>query len=218
MTTTRTIAALYVEHGGTYYGLDGVEPWGLPERDARRYDGPHPVVAHPPCERWGPFWSGGPMAHKVGNQRRMGDDDGCFREAIRAVRAFGGVIEHPKGSKAWDVYGVRKPTKDMGWIQADEWGGHTCYVEQGAYGHRAKKPTWLYVCGVPRSALPELTWSAPGHRIWFGGDGYRTAEERAWMREQGVVGNGKYMPKRERAATPVQFRDLLIALARSVGG
>jgi len=42
-----------VEHGGTYYGLDGVEPWGLPEKDARDYPGPHPVVAKVPLEDMG---------------------------------------------------------------------------------------------------------------------------------------------------------------------
>jgi hypothetical protein len=46
------IAALYVESGGAYFGLDGVGPGGE-ARDARTYKGPHPVVAHPPCQRWG---------------------------------------------------------------------------------------------------------------------------------------------------------------------
>ena len=53
------IAALYVQERGCYVGLDGVDPW--PEsRDARSYAGPYPVVAHPPCERWGRYWGGGP--------------------------------------------------------------------------------------------------------------------------------------------------------------
>lgn len=45
------IAALYVETGGVYFNLDGVDPWDK-ERDARKYNGPHPVVAHPPCFLW----------------------------------------------------------------------------------------------------------------------------------------------------------------------
>ncbi len=46
------IAALYVQEDGCYAGLAGVDPW--PEvRDARKYAGPHPVAAHPPCQRWG---------------------------------------------------------------------------------------------------------------------------------------------------------------------
>ena len=45
------IAALYVETNGVYYGLPDVDPWDE-ARDARLYDGPFPVVAHPPCPRW----------------------------------------------------------------------------------------------------------------------------------------------------------------------
>ena len=48
---TRTVAALYVQKGGAYYDLEGVDPWDE-QRDARLYAGPHPVVAHPPCSRW----------------------------------------------------------------------------------------------------------------------------------------------------------------------
>jgi len=47
----RTVAALYVQTDGVYYGLPGVDPWDE-ERDARTYVGPHPVVAHPPCQLW----------------------------------------------------------------------------------------------------------------------------------------------------------------------
>ena len=46
------IAALYVARAGTYFNLLDVDPWDE-IRDARLYDGPHPVVAHPPCQRWG---------------------------------------------------------------------------------------------------------------------------------------------------------------------
>lgn len=53
------IAALFVERDGAYYGIGGVDPWDQ-ERDARLYVGPHPVVAHPPCERWGRYWHGSP--------------------------------------------------------------------------------------------------------------------------------------------------------------
>lgn len=34
-------AALYVQRGGAYFGLDGVDPWDE-ARDARTYAGPHP--------------------------------------------------------------------------------------------------------------------------------------------------------------------------------
>lgn len=210
------VVALYVEHGGVYFGLDDVEPWALPEKDARQYDGPHAVVAHPPCERWGVFWSGGPSAHKAGRPRQLGDDGGCFRAAINAVRKFGGVIEHPRGTKAWEVFGIKKPKKNQGWIVADEHGGFTCCVDQGSYGHRARKPTWLYVNGLPREELPELKWVAEGYFPWIGGDGYKTTEDRRWAQEADIVGEGRYMPRKERARTPIPFRDLLLDIARRI--
>ncbi len=45
------VAALFVEAGGVYSNLAGVDPWDI-KRDARLYAGPYPVVAHPPCARW----------------------------------------------------------------------------------------------------------------------------------------------------------------------
>jgi hypothetical protein len=99
------IAALYVQPDGCYVGLEGVDPW--PEaRDARSYDGPHAVIAHPPCERWGRYWFGGPSARV---RRELGDDGGCFAAALASVRKWGGVLEHPEGSHAWRRFGISAP-------------------------------------------------------------------------------------------------------------
>lgn len=68
------IAALFVEEGGCYDGLNDVDPWPI-ARDARNYIGPHPVVAHPPCQRWGRFWHG---STRNPHQYKLGDDNGCF--------------------------------------------------------------------------------------------------------------------------------------------
>ena len=86
----RTIAALYVEKGGVYYGLDGVDPWDE-ERDARLYDGPHPVVAHPPCNVWGQL----APVNEARYGTPVGHDKGCFAAALEAVETWGGVLEHP---------------------------------------------------------------------------------------------------------------------------
>ena len=67
------VAALFVQRGGVYFDVEGVDPWDE-ERDARTYAGPYPVVAHPPCKRWGRYWGGGPSA-KV--PRLLGDVEGC---------------------------------------------------------------------------------------------------------------------------------------------
>src|SRR5688500_4949476 len=120
------IAALYVHTNGVYFGLEGVDPWDI-HRDARKYAGPHPVVAHPPCERWGRYWGGGPS---VSIPKRKGDDGGCFAHALEMVRRFGGVIEHPAASHAWHHFGLNVPPRFGHWVTADFCGGWTCCVEQ----------------------------------------------------------------------------------------
>lgn len=199
------IAALYVQRGGCYYGLPDVDPWDE-ARDARLYAGPHPVVAHPPCERWGRYWYGGPSARV---RRVNGDDNGCFAAALAAVRKWGGVLEHPEASAAWEAHGLHSPPKRGGWIVADWLGGWTCCVEQGAYGHRGRKATWLYANGV---VLPPLKWGrAPGEFVRLD-DGFHSAEERRRAIKRGVV---ERLSKPERAATPLPFRDLLLSIART---
>jgi hypothetical protein len=200
------IAALFVETGGVYYGLDNVDPWDI-ERDARLYAGPWPVVAHPPCQRWGRYWSGGPSV-KV--KRLKGDDGGCFARALASVREFGGVLEHPEASHAWRAFGLNAPPRHGGWVAADFHGGWTCCVEQGHYGHRARKATWLYAHGVE---LPVLRWGSCGKRDRLDG-GYHSTEERRAARASGV-GPSKRLSEFERLATPIPFRDLLISIAES---
>jgi len=200
------IAALYIETNGVYFGLPDVDPWDE-ARDARQYSGPWPVVAHPPCERWGRFWHGSTARP---HQYRLGDDGGCFAAALAAVRQFGGVLEHPKDSHAWRAFGLVAPPRDGGWIKADDWGGWTCCVEQGHYGHMANKATWLYANGVK---LPRLAWGRGEQRL------HPTALARygyAKARRIGMVAmvGGKFK-KQIRNATPVAFRDVLLAMANA---
>ena len=152
------LAALYVEAEGTYYNLPGVTTWDE-ARDARLYTGPHPVVAHPPCQRWGRFWHGSTAKP---HQYRLGEDGGCFAAALTAVRNYGGVLEHPAHSKAWDYFGLVRPKAGRGWTRADDFGGWTCQVEQGHYGHMSRKATWLYAVGTDR---PELNWTKGVQRL-----------------------------------------------------
>ncbi|MBU6249520.1 MAG: hypothetical protein KGN77_17445 [Xanthomonadaceae bacterium] len=198
------IAALYVERGGVYWDLPDVDPWDQ-ARDARLYAGPWPVVAHPPCDRWGRFWHGSP---RKPHQFRLGDDGGCFEAALAAVRAWGGVLEHPEASQAWRAFGLTQPPRVGGWVDADWHGGWTCRVEQGFYGHAARKATWLYACGVE---LPSLRWGNGKQRLdpkMVERHGYEYA------RRKGIVSMiGGKRKKEIRNATPIEFRDLLLSIA-----
>lgn len=205
------IAALYVETGGAYFNLPGVDPWDE-ARDARLYSGPHPVVAHPPCQRWGKLWAGQPLwIKRTGERKKKGDDGGCFAAALAAVRKWGGVIEHPWGSHAWPHFGLNVPPRSGGWIVADFEGGWTCCIEQGRYGHYARKPTLLLAYGCE---LPELDWGVGEPRLdpdVVARMGLKRAKR---LGEVGSRGGGK--DSSPRIGTPIPFRDLLISMALSV--
>ena len=194
------IAALYVETGGVYYGIDGVDPWDV-ERDARLYAGPWPVVAHPPCSRWCRL--AGLVEARWGHKR--GDDGGCFAAALDAVRTWGGVLEHPAYSDAWAAFDLPRPSRHGGW-QRGLCGGWSCHVEQCRYGHVAKKATWLYAFGTD---LPTLEW----------GSSLDTESEAlvSWCGNR--VRSGESRPRVGKAVasrSPLAFRDVLIEMARSV--
>lgn len=127
----RTVAALYVDEKGVYPTLDDVDCWSR-ERDARRYGGFDPVVAHPDCGPWSK------LRHLCTKQ-----DPTCGPRAVQQVRAFGGVLEHPEHSKLWEYSGLPRPED-----ATDAYGGRTYYVEQVWWGHQCVKPTWIYVVGV----------------------------------------------------------------------
>jgi hypothetical protein len=189
------IAALYVMQDGPYAGIPGVDLWDE-TRDARLYAGPHPVVAHPPCQRWGAMAAVN-YARWGGEHNRPGNDGGCFQSALDSVNKWGGVLEHPAKSRAWDEFGLLKPI-GIGWHRSiDAW---VCEVWQSAYGHRANKATWLYYCGV--NPPFELRWERPigTHQIGF--------QDRCGNRI-----NKPTLGKREANETPIAFRDELIKLA-----
>lgn len=190
-----TVAALYVEKGGVYWDLPDVDPWDI-DRDARAYTGPHPVVAHPPCARWSML--AGLVEHQYGYKK--GDDGGCFAAAVNSVREFGGVLEHPAHSAAFAHYDLPLPNAGGGW-QRGFCGGWSAHVEQVHYGHRAHKATWLYAVGVD---LPMLKWGKGESDVWVSYGDYDR------------YGHVERMGKKERRATPIPFRDLLLDMARSV--
>lgn len=191
------VAALFVQPDGCYSELPFVDAWDE-ERDARGYSGPLPVVAHPPCQLWGNLACVN-FARWGGEHNRPGNDGGCFAAAVNAVNKWGGVLEHPAGSRAFREHGLAKP-HGSGW-QGTLFGGYVCEVWQSAYGHRANKATWLYYVG--RLAPFELRWNRPvgTHQVGF-------------QDRRGKEQNKPTLNKREANATPIEFRDELIRLAR----
>lgn len=198
------ISALYVMPDGPY--AKDFDVWDE-SRDARKFKGPGPVIAHPPCERWGRYWGGGPMLQKTALQKLLGDDGGCFAHALWAVRSFNGVLEHPEASHAFKFFGLPIPKINGGWTEPDIYGGRSCCVAQGNYGHQAQKLTWLYGVNIN---FKELKWGkTPGlTRI---DPGYHSKEERARLVKTGIC---QRLSKRQRTLTPEPFRDLLVELVR----
>lgn len=192
------IAALFVERGGVYFGLEGVDPWDE-TRDARLYAGPHPVVAHPPCQRWGAMAAVN-YARWGGEHNRPGSDGGCFAAALHAVRTWGGALEHPAKSRAWPTFGLSSPSI-IGWQRCLD-GGWVCEVWQSAYGHRANKATWIYYVGEQPPLA--MDWSRPvgTHQVGF-------------YDQRGKDRNKPTLSPKEARATPISFRDQLLALARA---
>lgn len=153
------------------------------DRDARKWPGGTPCVAHPPCRAWGNFaWRAQPRS----------DEKALGLWAVDQVRRFGGVLEHPRGSKLWKA-------KELPLTGVDEFGGFTLSVNQFAWGHKALKPTFLYICGVSRDNLPPLprrnVGSRPTHYI---------ADK---------VEGQKFLSKRSREKTPVSLAHWLVEVA-----
>lgn len=121
-------------------------------RDARTYPGGLPVIAHPPCRAWG-------RLRQFAKPRP--DEKALALWAVDQVRQWGGVLEHPASSSLWPTVGL--PTGK----ERDKWGGFTLSVDQFWWGHRAKKRTWLYICGPDLAEVPviPLRFDAVTHTV-----------------------------------------------------
>lgn len=192
----RLVACLFLQPDSIYRRL----PWCLcfdKIKDARRYSGPYPVVAHPPCQLWGAMAKVN-YARYGGEHNRPGNDGGLFAFALAQVRRVGGVLEHPAKSKAWPAHGLIKP-RGAGWQQCLD-GGWVCEVWQSAYGHKANKATWLYCYGSPMPAR----WTRPAGSHQVG-----------WQDQRGKAKNKPTLSGQAAASTPLAFARYLVSIAQN---
>jgi len=184
---TEDVVALYVEPRGPYPKL--VREWYDEKRDARTYQGGKPVVAHPPC---GP-WSRLKHLHKKPEEAELG------LLAVEQVRKNGGVLEQPANSKLWDAAGLPRPGEHDAY-------GFSIVVDQCAWGHVARKTTWLYFVRVDKNLVDRTCRFGGTPTHWCSGS--RTAP-------RGPVPPGiKVCSKAQRNRTPLAFAEWLIEMAR----
>lgn len=91
---------------------------------------------------------------------------------------------------AWREYGLPRATR-YGWSSSFDDSGLATEIDQGTYGHRARKRTWLYAVGVAPCALD-------------------------WRPTRGYPVENMHTASGEAARTPLAFRDVLLDMARSV--
>ncbi|EYC51439.1 hypothetical protein AZ34_10360 [Hylemonella gracilis str. Niagara R] len=164
--------------------MPGVEAFDI-ERDARTYDGPYPVVAHPPCRSWG--------ALRHFSQPRA-DERNLARLAAALVREFGGVLEHPANSGLWRAQNLPRPGE-----ACDGYGGWTLPIQQWQWGHKAAKATWLYIVGCAPGDIPDMPPFRMGEPEFVVASSKKTRPE---------------ITKAEREHTPPALASWLVELAR----
>jgi len=132
------VAVLFARKDSNYKLIEGCDVWDA-DRDALLWPGGLPVVAHPPCRAWGR------LRHFA--KPREGEKY-LARFAVKNVRKWGGVLEHPFGSLLWS-------DQKLPYVgERDEFGGWTLPVHQYWWGHRAQKKTLLYIVGCDPKNIP----------------------------------------------------------------
>lgn len=179
-------SVLYARQDSVYKSLCS-DVWDI-DRDARHYNGPRPVVAHPPCRAWGRLRA---------FAKPRSDEKALAYHAVHAVRTWGGVLEHPTASTLWEAASLPLPGDGR-----DDFGGWSIQLPQFWFGHRAMKSTWLYVVGCQPRDIPDIPLvlgDAPMVVGLYSG------------RDKDNCRPG--ISKAEREATPVDFAVWLLDLA-----
>lgn len=189
------VSVLFAREDSIYKTMLECDVWDI-KRDALNFTGSLPVVAHPPCRAWGR------LRHFA--KPREGEKELALW-AVDVVRRNGGVLEHPASSRLW----AEKPLPLPGEGQ-EEYGGWTLLVKQWWWGHKAEKPTLLYIVGCEPNELPEIPYRVGKSECVIRLDKRRA--DGTHIRK----GDKDYRPAlgpRDREATPVDFATWLVELA-----
>jgi hypothetical protein len=111
------------------------------------------------------------------------------------------VLEHPAYTLAWARYDLHRPYRGY-WGRSFTDDGWVTEISQGAYGHPARKRTWLYYVGD--NLPPALDWRDPAG-MGVVGAGVHSGESAGRPRVEGY----------EASRTPDSFRDVLLEMART---
>lgn len=182
-------SALYVRRDSIYKTL-GLDCWDI-DRDARNYNGSGPVIVHPPCRAWGQ------LSHMA---KPRVDEKELAIKAISQVRQFGGVLEHPRGSKLWPNI---LPMPGI----IDEFGGFTILVDQFSFGHKAEKKSFIYICGLDsKRSIPLIPIKLDAIEYTISSNIKKYSGRRV-KRE---------VTKKEREATPIDFANWMIFICERI--
>jgi hypothetical protein len=184
----KTVACLFVRKDSVYKTMPNCVCYDI-DRDARTFPGGYPVVAHPPC----PTWAGlrglanfDPEVHALSPW------------AVDVVRTNGGCLEHPLGSMLWKECGIK-----LGAL--DNHGGILIAIQQWWFGHKAVKPTGVYVVGVQPERIPAIPF-----RLGLATHVIGPSRKRGPNRRPEV-------PRADREHTPRPLAEWLLATARLTG-
>lgn len=185
------IAILFARSDSVYKNLIDLDIYDE-QRDARTFNGIQPVIAHPPCRAW---------ARLRGMSKPAPHEKQLAKTAVDLVRSNGGILEHPESSTLWLEKQLPNPITHP--AQIDKFGGFTLPIQQFTFGHKARKNTWLYICGIRPIDLPAMPFRL-GEAGCVVARGKRTKK---WKKELTLA---------EREHTPIELAMYLVEIARLI--
>jgi hypothetical protein len=181
-----SIAVLFVTKDSVYKSIPECDCYDI-DRNARTFAGNQVLIAHPPCRLFG----------KMSHSSKFNQSEYSLAFfAVDQVRRFGGIVEHPEGSKLWPALCLPRPATGL-----DFWRGQTIQVDQYNFGHLARKRTWLYIVGLSFTPTSPIRTGKPKYAL-----GVHLRDKHKYLD----------LPARYREGTPIDFALWLVALANQI--